>query len=484
MPYEHLILLNDYLLRVEAGLIDRLIVTMPPRHGKSELISRYLPAWYLGRHPDRQVILVCYGKELAEDHGNAARMLLAEWGPRIFGVTVTDTAAGRWRVDNHTGLMLSRPRRGEITGRGAHLLIVDDPIKDELEAQSELIRERLWTWWQSTASTRLQLMGGSTAAILVQTRWHEDDLAGRLQQTGRWTTLNLPALAEEDDLMGRRPGEALCPELIDLARVGDREGYDEIKAEKGAYFFAAMYQQRPAPAEGVMFKRKDFRYYETAELRVGHYEHLVFVLHTGRTVENEDGSIEEVLERVDASDCVFFQTVDTAMSDDEMADWTVVSTWAATSDRRLLLLDVKRRHFEDQALDTFLMAANDEHDRCRMYVERAVGTGRKPLHALANAGYPVSEVPEEAGTRLKKVARAHVAVAAYERHAVFHPRQALWLSDFEEELVAFPNAKHDDQVDTVSYAARLLPTVGGRPVPTRVEPMVRPQTAGMLNVGF
>jgi predicted phage terminase large subunit-like protein len=459
IPFEHLILLNDYLLRVECGEIKRLIVTMPPRHGKSVLISRYLPAWYLGKHPDRDVLLVCYGKELAEDHGNAARQLLTTWGPSIFGVRVEDEAASRWRVADHDGMMLSRSLRGEITGRGAHLLIIDDPIKDELDAQSELKRERVWTWWQSTGSTRLQLMGGEAAAILVQTRWHEDDLAARLKATGEWTTLNLPALAEDDDEMKRKPGEPLAAELI------DREGYEKVKREKGSYFFAAMYQQKPAPAEGVMFKRKHFRYYRTEGI------------HYAIPREDEDGE-----RMIDRGFCVNFQTVDTAISDKETADWTVVSTWAVTRDRDLLLLDVKRQHFEAQELERFLMRANDEHGRPHMYVEK-FGAGRSPLAGLSRAGYPVSEVPAEAGTTLNKTTRAHGAVAAYERHAIFHPYPyPEWLEAFELELVSFPQAKNDDQVDTVAYAARLLPTMGF--VEEVRAPAYRPLSAGVMGMRF
>lgn len=466
MPFEHLILLNDYLLRVAAGEISRLIVTMPPRHGKSELISRYLPAWYLGRFPDRQVMLVCYGKELAEDHGTEARRLLTSWGPGLFGVNVTDTAATRWRVADHAGIMISRSLRGELTGRGAHLLIIDDPIKDELDAQSELKRERVWTWWQATASTRLMLMGGKSAAILVQTRWHEDDLAGRLMQTGDWTVLNLPALAEADDQLGRSEGEALCPELeID---------FNQVRREKGSYFFAAMYQQRPAPAEGIMFKRQHFRYYRWVDELTGGNITRWYVIPR----EDEDGD-----RRIDAGQCTYFQTADVAISARDTADWTVVATWCVTPAQDLLLLDVQRQHFEEQQIAQFLQRCSDDHGRPPMWVE-SFGAGRSPLSTLRKLGYPVTELPAEAGTKLDKVTRAFGAVTAYERHAIFHPYPyPSWLEAFEEELVPFPNASHDDQVDAVSYAARLLPTVG-RPRAVAAKPLGKPLGAGIMTARF
>ena len=239
VPYEHLILLNDYLLRLDAGEVERLIVTMPPGYGKSELISRWLPAWYLGRHPERNVMLTSYDKTLVEDHGGAAREMLTEWGPSVFGVQVTDTASQRWHVAKHGGMMLARPLAGAIPGRRAHLIIVDDPIKGALEAQSERYRERVWQLWLSNVSTRFQVLGAEkapTAVIVVMTRWHQDDLVGRLQATGKWTTLSLPAIAVAPkelegkdragwrDELGRKEGEALCPELVSAEELGGAAG--------------------------------------------------------------------------------------------------------------------------------------------------------------------------------------------------------------------------------------------------------------------
>lgn len=473
VPYEHLILLNDYLLRVAAGEIKRLIVTLPPRHGKSELISRYLPAWYLGTFPDRQVLLVCYGKELAEDHGNAARRLLTEFGPSVFGVSVEDTAAGRWRVHGREGLMLSRSLRGEITGRGAHLLIIDDPIKDELDAQSELKRERLWTWWQSTASTRLQIMGGESAAILVQTRWHESDLAGRLKATGEWETLNLPALAEADDPMGRAEGEPLAEELLNV------EDYEAIKREKGSYFFAALYQQRPAPPEGIMFKRPNFRYYRGRQGLQARFYML-----------QDDTAGEDGVRTIDGGYMRVFQTVDVAASEADEADYTVVGTWGVTDAHDLVVLDIARQHFEILDVPGFLKRESDKHSRPPMWIE-SFGHGLGPFKALSRDGYPIRKLEAEQGTKRDKVARAMGAVAAYERHKVFHPAttgedaiDAPWLGDFEDELAAFPRGAHDDQVDALAYAVQLLPTIGFRKGPVMSEPKGKPLGAGIMDMQF
>lgn len=258
----HLEMLNRKLVDVAEGRTRRLIVTMAPRHGKSECISKYFPAWYIGRFPERRVILTSYEADFAANWGRKVRDLLDEFGPEYFGVRVRrdSSAANRWDLEGHAGGMVTAGVGGPITGRGADIFICDDPIKNAEEAASEAIRERNKDWWRSTAYTRLE-PGGS--AVIVCTRWHHDDLAGWLIAGGAgdgdgaasaWEVLNLPALAEDDDPLGREPGEALWPERYDRAAL------DEIRrsANVGEYFFAAMYQGRPVPKSGGMFKTSWF----------------------------------------------------------------------------------------------------------------------------------------------------------------------------------------------------------------------------------
>jgi predicted phage terminase large subunit-like protein len=230
-----------------AGLLDGLVVSMPPQHGKSELCSKYLPAWYLANFPDRRVILTSYEADFAAQWGRRVRDILEQWGS-AFGVRVSkhSSAVHRWDLDRRDGGMGTAGVGGPITGKGAHLLIVDDPIKNDEVARSAFQRQKQWDWWQSTASTRLRPDGLS---IVVQTRWHRDDLAGRLLReaadTGqRWRQLRLPALAEDLDPLRRAPGEPLWPEVYSqehLARVRDR---------LTNYYWRAMYQQDPI-AEGT-----------------------------------------------------------------------------------------------------------------------------------------------------------------------------------------------------------------------------------------
>jgi len=231
------------LMEIATGRNDRLMVFMPPRYGKSELISKYFPAWYLGCFPDRRGVLASHTAGLAARFGGEARMLLDEWGPKHFGFRVGGASKARadWTIAGAGGGMLSVGVGGSLTGRGANLLIIDDPIKDAEQATSPVYRQRIWAWWESVGSTRLEPGG---AVVLMNTRWHNDDLAARIlkraEETGdRWKVISLPALAEEGDVLGRRPGEPLWPSRFSATDL------ERIRLNKTPYWWGAMYQQHP-----------------------------------------------------------------------------------------------------------------------------------------------------------------------------------------------------------------------------------------------
>jgi predicted phage terminase large subunit-like protein len=245
----HLELLNEALTDLAARKITRLMVMMPPRHGKSVLTSQFFPAWYLGVHPEHRVILASYEAHFAAGWGRKARDVLAERGKELFGATVRPdaSAANRWDLLGHSGGMVAAGVGGPITGRGADLLIVDDPVKNAEQAVSETYRERAWEWWTSTAFTRLE---PDAVAVIVQTRWHEDDLAGRIlreQADENWRVVSLPALAELGDPLGRVPGEALWPERFPLARL------KKIRAAMPAHWWESLYQQTPGHHDAVLW---------------------------------------------------------------------------------------------------------------------------------------------------------------------------------------------------------------------------------------
>lgn len=259
---EHHRIIADALESVERGECDRLMIFAPPRHTKSELASRRFPAWYLGKHPDRQIITTTYAGEFAQDFGRDVREIVSgDEFSRIFpgvGLAADSAARGRWHT-NSGGVYFAVGVGGPITGRGAHLALIDDPVKNRQDAESQLIRETVWHWYTSTLRTRL-MPGG--AIVLICTRWHEDDLAGRLldrmERGGeQWKVVSLPAVGDH--------GEALWPEWY------PRTELDRIRSSIGPRDWLSLYQQTPTAETGTYFKREWFRRYTDAPQRMNFY---------------------------------------------------------------------------------------------------------------------------------------------------------------------------------------------------------------------
>ncbi|MDZ4771213.1 MAG: terminase family protein [Chloroflexota bacterium] len=256
----HLALIDSALTRitqyVESGGRDgigRLAIFIPPRHGKSQVVARLFPAWFLGRNPDARVILTGYGASLVEKHSRAVRNWVRS-APyaRIFpDVKIASDSAARasWDIADHDGGMDAVGIDGAVTGKGAHLLVIDDPVKNRQQAESSHLRAQIWESYTDDLLTRLE-PGGAVA--LIMTRWHADDLGGRLlaREPDAWHVIRLPALAEDDDPLGRAPGAALWAARYSIETLASR------RASMGAYAFAALYQQQPIAREGGLFKFK------------------------------------------------------------------------------------------------------------------------------------------------------------------------------------------------------------------------------------
>lgn len=249
-PGAHHAQIAEALERVERGECRRLMIFAPPRHTKSELASRRFPAWYMGRNPAKQIITSTYSGEFATDFGREVRGIVAgqEYQALFPGVHLAEDskAKGRWHTTDG-GVYVAVGVGGPITGRGAHLALIDDPIKNRQDADSEVVRESVWKWYTSTLRTRL-MPGG--AIVLVLTRWHEDDLAGRLLEAAKnggeqWEVVNLPAVSDD--------GKALWPEWYPLPEL------NAIKSAVGPRDWLALYQQRPTADDGTFFKREWFR---------------------------------------------------------------------------------------------------------------------------------------------------------------------------------------------------------------------------------
>ncbi|NLT36712.1 MAG: phage terminase large subunit [Methanomassiliicoccus sp.] len=414
IPAKHLRLLDHKLRDVATGYCPRLIITMPPRHGKSMLVSQYFPPWFLGTFPDKRVMLASYEAGFASSWGRKARDIMEAYGPAVWGIQVREDskASDRWDLKGHPGGMVTAGVGGPLTGKGADVLIIDDPIKNAEEASSKVIREKAWEWYQSTAYTRLEPGG---AVILIQTRWHKDDLAGRLlSQKARggekWDVLNLPAIAPEGDILGRVPGAPLWPERFDLPRLR------AIKDTVGTYFWMAMYQQSPTEPGGNILKREWFTYYR---------------------------DVPELHFIVQSWDCAF--------KSGKASDYSACTTWGQTPGG-YCLLDVWRGRVEYPDLIRMARAQYDKHRPHAVIIEDA-GSGQSLLQDLRRESI-IPALPIKA-TKDKET-RVNVISPLFESGRVHFPERHELLADLQEELLNFPNAEHDDMVDSISQALAYL----------------------------
>lgn len=250
--HPHVQVMDDALVRLARRDVQRLMVWMPPQHGKSTMISELFPAWYLMRFPNHSIIHVTYGQRFSSRWARASRDLTERHGNEVGGVSVRQDvrSVSEWQLSEGGGLIAAGVGTG-ISGRRADLLIVDDPVKDAEQAVSDLYREKVWDWWQSSARTRLRADG---LIVIVQTRWHAEDLSGMiLQAEGQdWEVVCLPALAEYDDALGREPGEALCPQMY------DRDYLLKLKASETDYWWNCLYQQHPTQHGSLLWPAEFF----------------------------------------------------------------------------------------------------------------------------------------------------------------------------------------------------------------------------------
>jgi len=426
-------------MRVERGDIRRLIVEMPPRHGKSETTTVKFPAWYLGRHPDHRIIIASHTASLAARFSMRARNDFAQFAPEVWGYGVAPDVSAMYRWDvfdpnaptgQPPGGAIAAGIGGPITGQGAHLAIIDDPVKDAESASSKVQRDAVWDWYRFVLRTRLF---PDAAIVLVLTRWHEDDLAGRLMaaaeadpEADQWEILRLPAVAEDDDPLGRSIGEALWPEQYDEAAL------KATRASVGSHVWAALYQQRPQPAEGTIFKREWFRYFRDED------EFYVLLKPGGE-------------HRARKSDCWAFQTVDPAATEKETSDYFACGTWAVTPESDLLLIDMFRERLETPKHKALMRVMYARYTPAFQGVEDRT-FGLALIQEMRLEGLPVIPLKADAD----KVSRAYPIAARYEMGAVYHRQGAPWLRAYEDELEDFPNGAHDDMVDCASYAAVVL----------------------------
>ena len=416
--------LAKVLEKVEKGHIPRLIVCMPPRHGKSELISRRFVPWIQGKDPYRNIIFATYNEDFAKDFGADVRniMSIPQYKHVFPNHTFRKGGASKSRIQMGSGGMsVFVGRGGSITGRGGDFVILDDPIKDSLEAGSPTLREQLWTWFTQVLMTRL--MTASASIVIVQTRWHEDDLVGRLtdptnphytaEEAAKWKIINLPALAEEDDPLGRQPGELLWPERFDMEFMVAQRRLDRAG-------FSALYQGRPSPEDGDLFQRENLVFYDRKNLP----KDL-------RIYAASDHAVGVDKTRNDAT-CLMIVGVD---SNDDIY---IIDTWweKQPTDKVVdAMLALMRKH------KPLIWWAEKGH------ISKAIGPFLKKRMAEEKTYCRIEEVTPVHN----KVQRAQSILGRMAMKKVFLPKHSVWTQKAVDELLKFPQSRHDDFVDTIAW---------------------------------
>lgn len=419
----HIRLMLDELNALQDG--EALIITMPPRHSKSESVKAWLE-WSLGQSPDSEAILASYSIDLARRHSRAIRNEIAGLGSGAFGrffpgvaLAADSAAATDWALAQGGRFKAAGVGVG-ITGMGARFAVIDDPFKDRKQAESEIVREGVWDWFTSAFLTRLT---PDARVVVTHTRWHDEDLVGKLQammeagetdQLGglKWRVLNLPAFAEEDDTLGRPEGEPLWPERYSAERL---EGIRDANP----FEFAALYQQRPQAKGGTVFLAP--AEYQTAQV----------------------GTV--------------YLTVDTAASKRETADFSVFTAWSVKGRGPEAEVDVLESRRGRMSITEFEATAREMQERYGVPLDiEDAGLAKPIIQFLQSAGLTVR--PQRVTG--DKFTRAQPYAAAWNRGRVRLPAApAPWVSAFRAEHLAFTGTaidKHDDQVDTGSLLFQII----------------------------
>ena len=423
---------------------EMLIVSTPPRFGKSEIVSRRLPAYKLGRDPDSSIIACSYAADLSSRMNRDVQRVIDDYtysllfpDTRLNSSNVRTTAQGSYlrnsdifEIVGHKGVYRSCGIGGGITGMGfSGVGIIDDPTKNREEAESITVRDKTYEWYTDVFLTRRE----ENAPILItMTRWHEDDLTGRIVDvserevgTDNCRIITLPALSEDeipDYDIRTAPGQSLWIKKFPVSVL------EKIKATVPVYTWLSLYQQRPSAAAGNLVKKEQFKYC-----------HII-----GDLLDMGD-------KQATLSQCKIFQTCDPAVSEKTSADYFVLGTWAQTPENDIALIDLLRTRLEQpKQIPLFRQQLLKWNPKTQWIATRGIGLSL--FQFLKESGLPVDKIDED----IDKVSRFIPAATRIATGTVYFSVDLPGLHDFEAELLGFPNAAHDDQVDMVSLAANVI----------------------------
>jgi predicted phage terminase large subunit-like protein len=411
-PAAHHLKIIESLEDLTAGRVTRLMLLLPPGSAKSTFASVLFPAWWMARNPTGSVIAASHTASLAEHFGRRVRTLLSEHGARLNVFLRQDArAAGRFLTESG-GDYFATGVQGAVTGRRADLALIDDPIASFEQAASKTYREHLWNWFRSELVTRMKPGG---RIVLVMTRWHRDDLAGRLIEQGGWQTVRLPALADSDDPLGRLPGDALWPEWEDRAALLAK------REMLGEQHFAAMFQQAPLAENGTIFDVSQIEFVDVAG--------------PGTAVRGWD----------------LAAGTDTSRD----PDWTVGILLSRNSAGGYTVDDVKRVRVGPAQLNAYILNIARQ-DGLDVTVGLPRDPGQAGIHQVASLTDTLSgfRVVSSCESGTKEFRSRGVASQTNNKGLVL--RRAPWNRVFLEELAGFPDGRKDDQVDALARAFGVL----------------------------
>jgi len=435
---KHIQVISNKLKQLEEGEIKRLMVFLPPRSSKSVICSKLFPAWYIGRNPEHEILTVSHSDQLSSDFGRSVRDVVnsEDFGKIFRGVQLRSDvrAAGKWKT-NQGGTYYAAGVRSQIAGRGAHIAILDDVMSEE-DSYSEAGRRYIKEWYPAGLRTRIMPNG---AIVIINTRYHYDDLCGWLlkqqedmseYETTPWEVIKIPAWLDEDaaELLDLPVGGSYFPEWKPdhILQIDE----NEIKASNGARYWNSLYMQDPTPEEGGLIKKKWIQYWE----------------------EPEPPACDFIV-----------QTYDTAFSTRTTADYSVIQTWGIfhiydqdehgieTFAPQLILLGNIKGRFEYPELRKLAQKLYNQHRPDVCMIEKKA-SGQSLIQDMRRGGLPVMEYTPDRD----KVSRVYAASPIMEAGRLWIPKGKKWSDDLVEELIRFPNAAHDDQVDALTMAVHYM----------------------------
>lgn len=387
---------------------DILVLSCPPQHGKSLTVTETFPSWYIGKYPDKRCIIACYNDDFAGKFGRRNKAKIDEYGKHIFGIRLKKSSDRDMEVADHDGSIITRGIMSGITGNSGDLIIIDDPIKNRQEADSSTYRERLWEEWQNSIKSRTQ---SGTKIIIIQTRWHEDDLSGRvIREESNVEVVNIPVEAEADDILGRQIGDALCPEIRKDNKWLQMFKHSYLTDPNGGGVRAwnALYLGRPTSAEGNMFKREWWKYYS---------------------------KLPDNIQFLGIS-------VDATFKDNDTSDFVAIEVWGKLNGDYYLIDLIKRRMDFPETLRAIRHMADKYPNKHSILVEDKANGSAIISMLKHEIGGIIPITPKES-----KIARASAISGIVEGGNVYLPEYADYVGEFVEEFASFPNGAHDDMVD-------------------------------------